>query len=416
MWPAEHLLYRRALAAALAAPALMVPVFTGQPFVGDAGLRVAVAMPGQHQLAPYTRLELDFTLGCPGPRDADCPLWVGARPLRWAALMPCQLRACCMRLPVKRPARACQPSACHAPFLPLPTPCQDHVIQVFVCCDAPDGSPGDCDPCRPTAWMPLGAPTTQGARAGGRFWLLPRRAACMPPTPCCPGHAAPPAGAAHAPCFLPARRQGAGCGAPAVRPRAGPLGVSLQVSWAPTTACAKCRLHGLEAAPQSAPEALHAPPPKRRVRNGRWLTDATGKLPLLTPGQQCTFTAQSAPWAGTWTATLSLRFSTGERRFSGPTPARPRPPHPQPLPAPSRLLPLPFSGGAFDAAYNTRWGAYTFATPPRLLRATIESVISGARGGRWAWLHAWCPLQAGSPAPAHQECLLFCSAPCRPRQ
>lgn len=37
-------------------------------------------------------------------------------------------------------------------------------------------------------------------------------------------------------------------------------------------------------------------PFKRRA--GRWLTDATGKMPLLTPGQQCTFTAQSAPWAG----------------------------------------------------------------------------------------------------------------------
>lgn len=79
MWPAEHLLYQQHLAAvALAQHALRVPVFTGQPFVGDAGLRVAVTMPSAHQLAGAARLELDFTLGCPGPRDTDCPLWVRA--------------------------------------------------------------------------------------------------------------------------------------------------------------------------------------------------------------------------------------------------------------------------------------------------------------------------------------------------
>lgn len=47
----------------------------------------------------------------------------------------------------------------------------------------------------------------------------------------------------------------------------------------------------------------------RRRRVGRWLTDATPLLPLLVGGQQCTFTAQTAPWALPWLPSLRLRFS-----------------------------------------------------------------------------------------------------------
>lgn len=41
---------------------------------------------------------------------------------------------------------------------------------------------------------------------------------------------------------------------------------------------------------------------------GRWLSDATPLLPLLVGGQQCTFTAQTAPWALPWQPSLRLRF------------------------------------------------------------------------------------------------------------
>jgi hypothetical protein len=76
-WGAQNSVYRQRLATGLAEPALAIPVFDNQPFVGDAGAQVAVALPLQRRLSQYNRLHLDFMLGCPGPRDADCPLWVG---------------------------------------------------------------------------------------------------------------------------------------------------------------------------------------------------------------------------------------------------------------------------------------------------------------------------------------------------
>lgn len=45
-----------------------------------------------------------------------------------------------------------------------------------------------------------------------------------------------------------------------------------------------------------------------RRRIGRWLTDVTPLLPLLT-SQQCRFHLQTAPWALTWTPSLTLRFT-----------------------------------------------------------------------------------------------------------
>ena len=46
----------------------------------------------------------------------------------------------------------------------------------------------------------------------------------------------------------------------------------------------------------------------RRRRIGRWLSDATVLLPLLT-SRQCHFHLQTAPWALTWTPSLTLRFT-----------------------------------------------------------------------------------------------------------
>ena len=45
-----------------------------------------------------------------------------------------------------------------------------------------------------------------------------------------------------------------------------------------------------------------------RRRIGRWLTDVTPLMPLLT-GQHCHFHLQTAPWALTWTPSLTLRFT-----------------------------------------------------------------------------------------------------------
>ena len=55
-----------------------------------------------------------------------------------------------------------------------------------------------------------------------------------------------------------------------------------------------------------------------RRRIGRWLTDVTPLMPLLT-GQHCHFHLQTAPWALTWTPSLTLRFTnTTHPRPMGP--------------------------------------------------------------------------------------------------
>ena len=55
-----------------------------------------------------------------------------------------------------------------------------------------------------------------------------------------------------------------------------------------------------------------------RRRIGRWLTDVTPLMPLLT-GQRCHFHLQTAPWALTWTPSLTLRFTnTTHPRPMGP--------------------------------------------------------------------------------------------------
>jgi hypothetical protein len=115
-------------------------------------------------------------------------------------------------------------------------------------------------------------------------------------------------------------------------------------------------------------------PFRRRV--GRWAADASHLIPLLGPWEQgeeqrCTFTIQSTPWAGTWQPTLRLRLSSSGASFNhqqGPqlTSA-----------AAATLLPLPFNGGAFDAAYNSRFPPFSFPTPARLRRAVVVALVTG---------------------------------------
>ena len=65
-----------------------------------------------------------------------------------------------------------------------------------------------------------------------------------------------------------------------------------------------------------------------RRRIGRWLTDVTPLLPLLT-GRHCHFHLQTAPWALTWTPSLTLRFSN----ISTPSLPAPQGPHTSSSPA-----------------------------------------------------------------------------------
>lgn len=70
---------------------------------------------------------------------------------------------------------------------------------------------------------------------------------------------------------------------------------------------------------------------------GHWLSDVTPLLPLLSRSTgTCSFTLQSAPWAGAWRPTLNLRFTAAAAPEQAPAPA----------PPPSTLIHVEMEGGS----------------------------------------------------------------------
>ncbi|KAJ8320330.1 hypothetical protein KUTeg_001917 [Tegillarca granosa] len=98
-----------------------------------------------------------------------------------------------------------------------------------------------------------------------------------------------------------------------------------------------------------------------RRRIGRWLTDVTVLLPLLTD-QQCTFTMKSVPWAMPWIPSLNLRFS-----------------HPQKSGSlyPSEIMVLYEPGATFDKNYNSHFKPKTFTYPDDVKKVEVFAVITG---------------------------------------
>lgn len=242
---------------------VVVPVFSGENMTGEHGVRAEVTLPSSlwhlDGRQRYGRLLLDMELSCPGSMDSDCPVW-------------------------------------------------DHAVQLFVCCNDPEGRLPPCEACPTTLWTP---------QRRGRM---------------------------HMP------------------------------------------IQGLERLEMESPPICGRElgrwmtPFRRRV--GHWVTDASNYLPLLT-SEQCTFTMQSAPWAGTWQPVLRLHFDNPGTA----SPRVPEVPH-----APSikianhsmrkrsvfpQLVPLPFTSGIFDAEYNSRFEAFTFTAPVGLYKALIVSLITG---------------------------------------
>jgi hypothetical protein len=70
---------------------------------GENGLVGNITLPTKEELADYDTFEIDFSLGCDGPLDKDCPYW-------------------------------------------------DHTVQLYVCCSNPDGPQKPCEKCGPTVW------------------------------------------------------------------------------------------------------------------------------------------------------------------------------------------------------------------------------------------------------------------------
>lgn len=125
-----------------------------------------------------------------------------------------------------------------------------------------------------------------------------------------------------------------------------------------------------------------ATPFKRR--GGRWLTDITALLPLLSGGPQCTFTMQSTPWAGTWVPSLTLRLLKNSSQANGKGSSN------QGGNLVHKVVPLPFNGGTFDAFYNHQNPPFNFFTPPQVYRALIVSYMTGHGSDEWGCAE-FCP-------------------------
>ena len=71
-WAASYLDYIASVEDSLAAPALTVPIMTDVALKTTASATVTLPLPLDQLRAEYTKMELDFALGCWGERDEDC--------------------------------------------------------------------------------------------------------------------------------------------------------------------------------------------------------------------------------------------------------------------------------------------------------------------------------------------------------
>ncbi|KAI7838634.1 hypothetical protein COHA_007561 [Chlorella ohadii] len=156
----------------------------------------------------------------------------------------------------------------------------DHVVQLFVCCEDPSGAAPPCDVCRKTPWS-----------------LSEAQAAALTPGSLSLG-------------VMPSSSTAAGS--------SGSGGSSAGISTGSASVAVRAIKDGsgsalpdAQLARQCGRELGRWVSPYRRG-TGRWLTDASPLLPLLVPGQTCTFTMQSTDWAGTWQPSLTLLFSNSK--------------------------------------------------------------------------------------------------------
>ncbi len=96
---------------------------------------------------------------------------------------------------------------------------------------------------------------------------------------------------------------------------------------------------------------------------GAWITDASELLPLLTRGEQCTFTMYTDAWAMPWYDTLTLRFRNSSSAASNPL-------------RPLMILPL-YTGGTFDSNFNSHYAPISFSVPEWAQKVVLHAVITG---------------------------------------
>ncbi|XP_021351177.1 uncharacterized protein LOC110448965 [Mizuhopecten yessoensis] len=98
-----------------------------------------------------------------------------------------------------------------------------------------------------------------------------------------------------------------------------------------------------------------------RRRIGRWMTDVSPLLPLLT-SSTCVFNMKTEPWAMPWKPSLNLRFS--QPRASGEL-------------YPEKVTVLYEPGATFDKTYNSHFKPYMFTVPDDIKKVEIFAVITG---------------------------------------
>ncbi|GAU88643.1 hypothetical protein RvY_01302-2 [Ramazzottius varieornatus] len=107
-------------------------------------------------------------------------------------------------------------------------------------------------------------------------------------------------------------------------------------------------------------------PYRRHV--GRWLTDASHLIPLLSH-KRCNFTMKHPPWTDPWYPILNLRFAEpldwlkAQRGDGGLYP--------------DHIEPIFIGSETFDISYNTKWPPYHFHVPTDVRRVTTYALITG---------------------------------------
>ncbi|GAB4819720.1 hypothetical protein N2152v2_006766 [Parachlorella kessleri] len=374
VWAAQWEDYLGRLKGRLQDEALVVPIFERQVMEGEHGVRVTVDMPGPEVIMAASRLEVDMELGCPGTRDADCPVW-------------------------------------------------DHAVQLFVCCQDGSGQlPDTCDPCQTTVWGSASGSSSINSPIANRG-LVPGAVSRGPRAAIAGSKSREDGrqGDSHE------SSMGAGENATVVageqpgEPPALRCGRELARWMTPFR-----RRIGRWVTDVTHSRALLASPRCTFTMQstpwaGTWLPSLrlrvsppppAGADALIVPATPSGPTsaghaaAQVAPsmaaasdtppaWPPRFLPQVGAAGLSAAEPVEAPALAQQHQqqhqhqqhlplllPQARPLPGRSprvqvQLLPLPFNGGAFDARYNTRFGPFGFTTPEGLQKAVVVSLITG---------------------------------------
>ncbi len=106
-------------------------------------------LPTQAEQQEYDKLELDFTLGCPGKHRIFHVVWDHSLLIFHVLTRTVEPCVAFVLWSVRTPLSVL------AGTLDADCPVWDHVVQLFVCCEDADGGTDHCDKCDVTPWMSM---------------------------------------------------------------------------------------------------------------------------------------------------------------------------------------------------------------------------------------------------------------------